>query len=116
MGKISTPLILFFINGPVATPDEIEQGDNIPGARVQYRNAQMIHPEDPLEPCDGTFGAVPESYKDFPSAKEAVEKYSNALKEKKKASGDQEAPPAPAPGTAKKPFEARSDATEKAKK
>ena len=99
------PVILFFVDGFVASPEELSQGGNIPNATVHYRNAQQVAYDENPEPCDGVFGAVPPSYKHLPSAKEAVAKYEESLQAKKKASGDVEAPK-PSPG-AKKPYEKR---------
>lgn len=100
--SVKKPVILFFVDGFVATPEQISQGDNMPGATVHYRNAQQIRPDDNLEPADGVFGAVPESYQGYPSAKDAVTDYQNRLDSLKKASGDVEAPKSS--GGPKKPF------------
>ncbi len=58
-------LVLFFINGPVPTPEEREQGLAIGAA---FRNALQVEDGEKPEPCTAVFGAVPKPYLACPRA------------------------------------------------
>ena len=73
------PFILYFIDGHKASPEQVFEGSSMP-AKVQFRNAREVGPNDNTERCDGVFGAVPEVYKDFPTAQEAIKAWEKGMK------------------------------------
>lgn len=55
------PRILFFISGPVPTPEQVEEADDL-GPGVMFRNATLIVADGPIEDADAVAGDVPENY------------------------------------------------------
>ncbi len=80
------PKILFFINGPVPSEKDYEEAAEI-GVAVSYRNTLFVGGV-AAEPCDGVAGDVPKEYKKFPTAKQAVAKWKDAIKKAKAALPD----------------------------
>lgn len=105
MKTLKQPFVLFFLAGMVPTPQELADAGKL-RARVGYRNASVVQPEDAPEPCDGVAGAVPPTYKKFPTAEEAIAAYDRKLEEAaKKADAAVGKPPVakPGPGAGKAP-------------
>lgn len=65
--------VLYFINGPVPTQEQIEEAEGIRG-KVSFRNATCVTPEEALEKCDAVAGLVPHGYKKLPFVGNEVEK------------------------------------------
>lgn len=86
------PVLFLFINGFVASKEEIEEQSKYPDATVYLKNSQMINSDTAIRPADGVFGTVPPQYKEYPSAAEAMAKYRKVVVAAQKASGDKEAP------------------------
>lgn len=59
-----TDTILFFIDGPVASDDELAKAKTLDG-QVCFRNAWLINDTDIPEPCSYVTGLVPKSYSKF---------------------------------------------------
>ena len=83
------PKILYFIEGSVQTPAEIaEAGEISHVAHVRIRNVQLVGVHDTKEQADGVAGKVPEAYKDYPTAQQAIEAHLKVLEDKRKAAQD----------------------------
>lgn len=107
MKTLKQPFVLFFLAGMVPTPEELVEAGKL-RARVGYRNASVVSPEDAPEPCDGVAGKVPPTYRKFPTADAAIAAYDKKLAEAaKKAESTVGKPPvaksAPGPGAGKAP-------------
>jgi len=75
--NLKQPKIIFFIDGPV--PSEAEKLDAFDlGVPVQFRNAQHVSRVE--EECDGVTGHVPEAYKGYATAEDALKAYKAEVK------------------------------------
>ena len=63
---------LFFINGPIATPEQEDEADKL-GGFVCFRNATMISPDEACEDFDFLHGDIPPNYARAAAAKERDE-------------------------------------------
>ena len=63
---------LFFIDGPVATPEQEDEADKL-GGFVCFRNARMISPDEACEDFDQLHGDIPPNYLRARAAKERGE-------------------------------------------
>lgn len=74
------PIILFFINGPVASVEDQRAAAKL-GMGVRFRNATVV-PADlspgAIEKCDGVSGMVPASYSFYPSGDSVFGKWIEA--------------------------------------
>lgn len=91
------PLILYFIAGMVPTHADKVDAATLP-YKVSFRNARMIDPEHPLEPCDLVAGDVPPSYAKIPRA---VPVKAGSVAQGPEVPPAQQAPPQPSPAAAK---------------
>lgn len=83
--------ILFFVNGATASKENLLEAQKF-NANVQFRNATKIGKDDKVEPCHGVAGAVPETYKGFPKAEDAIADFEKKLEEALKETGEEKAP------------------------
>lgn len=68
------PRILYFIKGVMPSAEAQEVAEEF-GPNVAFRNANFVPSSGALEACDGVAGDVPETYKNLPTAEEAIEKF-----------------------------------------
>lgn len=68
------PRILYFIKGVMPSAEAQEVAEEY-GPNVAFRNANFVPSSGALEACDGVAGDVPETYKNLPTAEEAIEKF-----------------------------------------
>lgn len=71
---MKSPLILYFVHGPVPSEADKEAAAKYPFP-VGFRNVDHIGEFFTPEPCDGVDGDVPEQYRKFPTGAEAVAKF-----------------------------------------
>ena len=87
--------ILYFINSPMPTDEQLAEAYSM-NAKVMFRNVKFISSEEKPEAADGVAGEVPEIYKDYPSAEEAIaakeEEINQILKKAKDKSAAEKAP------------------------
>ena len=76
---VKSPKILYFISGPVPNKQNQLEADALrgKGATVSFRNARFVDNDIP-EQAEGVTGAVPELFKQFPTAEEAMKNYATA--------------------------------------
>lgn len=92
---MKTAKILYFIDGPAPTSEQIMEAASVP-AKVVFRNARAVSPDSSLELCDGVMGAVPKTYaKAYPDARTAVEANFAKLQAASKGKFKDTAPPKP---------------------
>ncbi len=89
---LKVPKVIWFIVGPLPSPDDKIGALEIAGAQVVFRNATEV-PNYPhaLETCDGVAGAVPKAYFECPSAADAVSKYRRGLEKLQQVASDEAA-------------------------
>lgn len=80
MSKAKYYKVLFFIHGPVPTPEQRAQA-MLFGPTCMFRNAQFITSDLAPEDCDAVTGAVPDQYSHFPAAVPIAEWYAAQLPE-----------------------------------
>lgn len=68
------PRILFFIKGTLPSAEAMEVAEKY-GPNVAFRNANFVPSSGAIEKCDGVAGEVPETYKELPTAEEALKKF-----------------------------------------
>jgi hypothetical protein len=82
---ITQPKVLYFINGPVPSPNDNVAANGLRGrgANVSFRNARYADGDQHGAPeaADGVLGAIPESYKKHTTADEAMTKYEKAVED-----------------------------------
>lgn len=81
------PKILFFIGQTMPTNEDYAQALNC-GNNVVFRNASVVDNTCNPENCDGVAGAVPKSYKRFPTAEKALGKFAAELKAQQEAENE----------------------------
>ena len=74
------PRILYFIKGVMPSAEAQEVAEAL-GTNVAFRNANFVPTFGAPEKCDGVAGDVPELYKKFPTAEEALKTFEEARKE-----------------------------------
>lgn len=95
--------ILYFIEGDVPTPDELEEAKAL--GTSMFRNASLFDPTGCLEECDGVAGAVPDKYLDaeVPVARPKAKVKAKAKEDEVppgKTKADEVPPPPPPPAGA----------------
>ncbi len=113
------PRILYFIKGVMPSAEAQEVAEAL-GPNVAFRNANFVPTSGAPEKCDGVAGDVPELYKKFPTAEEALKKFeeqrkaANEKNAKRDAERKEQAEAAKAEAAKKAEEQAKADA-EKAK-
>lgn len=94
--------ILFFVNGPAPTAEQIVEAEALP-TNVSFRNALAVPAENhALEECDGVAGEVPAIYAArFPDAQSAIEARAAKIAALSAKVGDEKAPVKPAAAPSK---------------
>lgn len=99
------PRILYFIKGVMPSAEAQEVAEEY-GPNVAFRNANFVPSSGALEACDGVAGDVPDTYKDLPTAEEALSKF----EEERKAANEKNAKREKAKAEAKAKEQAEADA------
>lgn len=106
------PLIVFFVDGLVATPDEIIASQQYSVGKVRMQNARLVTEVDPG--VDGVAGTIPPAYKGYKTAEEALVEYGKALEAIRKASKDSVAPTPKTKASEREDFETKDEEPEEA--
>ena len=93
---MKTPKVLFFINGPVPTADDLQQAAELEaqGNKVGFRNVQWVTPDAGIEIFDALAGAVPKMYQDFLAKLESDDEFQADIERQKRKAPAPPAPPA----------------------
>lgn len=112
------PRILFFVRGSMPSPEALEIAEEM-GPNVAFRNAAFVPDDANPEKCDGVAGEIPEAYKKFPKAEEAIKTFKEAREKeraaKKKAREEAKKAKEDALSEADKAKKAQEEADKKAK-
>lgn len=107
---MKAPKILYFVDGMAPTSEDMQKAADIKG-QVCFRNARAVPSEGSLEKCDGVAGKVPATYRNMPTAEQAIRSHVEKLKAIASKVGDSPAPvPPPAPQVSGAATDAQQDA------